>query len=125
MYILMYIAYTYLLGMVYVIRLDGRDIGLGRGSSVICKPPPMKGMEHAYMYILLLVSAASLPSRTAGTIFRDIYMYPTTHFGPDCPCATRKRNRPCLFRSPSMRSIQLVYIHNTLVHVCQNMIWKI
>ena len=39
-------------------------------------------------------------------------MYPTIQFGPrGCPRATRKRNRPCLFRSPSMRSIQLVYEH--------------
>ena len=29
--------------------------------------------------------------------------------------AKRKCNRPCLFRSPSMHSIQLVYYHTTLV----------
>ena len=69
---------------------------------------------------VLLASGASLPSRTAGTIFCDIYiyiyMYPTMHFGPDiCPRATCKRNRPCLFRSPSMRSIQLVYHHGATI----------
>ena len=38
-------------------------------------------------------------------------MYPTMQFGPrGYPRTTRKRNRPCLFRSPSMRSIQLVCI---------------
>ena len=53
----------------------------------------------------LLASGASLPSRTAGTIFRDIYVYDDAFWPRDCPRATRKRNRPCLLRSPSMRSI--------------------
>ena len=41
-------------------------------------------------------------------IMNSIYMYPMMHFGPDTVHATHKRNRPCLFCSPSMRSIQLV-----------------
>ena len=40
-----------------------------------------------------------------------VYMYVSDHaFWPwGCPRATRKCNRPCLFHSPSMRSIQLLH----------------
>ena len=44
-------------------------------------------------------------------LVRAFHMYLTMQFGPQgCPRATRKRNRPCLFLSPLMRSIQLVYV---------------
>ena len=43
-----------------------------------------------------------------------ILMYLMMHFGPRaCPHAMRQPNWPCLFRSPSMCTIQLkVYIHS-------------
>ena len=65
----------------------------------------------------MLASGASLPSRTAGTIFY-IYVSGDAFWPRDCPRATHKRNRPCLFRSPSMHSIQLaiLYIHKCHSH---------
>ena len=49
------------------------------------------------------------PSPSPSLIYMCMYVSDDAIWPWDCPRATRKRNRPCLFRSPSMRSIQLVH----------------
>ena len=59
----------------------------------VCPPYDIWREERAYLVVQLA---------------RAFCMYQTMQFGPrGCPRAKRKRNRPCLFRSPSMPSIQL------------------
>ena len=49
------------------------------------------------IFVLDIIGRAYLVVQLA----RAFHMYPTMQFGPrGCPHATRKRNRPCLFRSP-------------------------
>ena len=84
-----------------------------------------------------LVSRASPPCRTAGTIFlctcTCIHVYVSDDLAPcvnciaygpvrlgDCLRTTRKRNQPCLFCSPSMCSSQLeVYFILCIIHFFQ------
>ena len=61
--------------------------------------------------LALLVSGVSLRSSTAGAGFP--YVSDDAIWSPGMPAhATRKFNRPCLFRSPSKHSIQLVCVLN-------------
>ena len=53
--------------------------------------------EQAYLVVQL--------ARFFYIIYIYIYVSDDAFWPRDCPRATRKRNRPCLFRSPSMRSI--------------------
>ena len=95
----------------------------GSGNSALSGCVCCVGVIHC-MCTDLLVSRVSPPSRTAGTIFLYIMLCVSDNLAPrtncvlhmrparpgDCSCTTHKCNWPYLFRSPSMHSIQLVYI---------------